>query len=143
MKGAADVAAVVLDCSATLSWFMPDEDRPQARDLRTLVTDEGAVVPMLWPIEMGNVFVMAMRGRRISASQRMAAIAALGDLPIEIDAETLTKIWANTLALADQLRLTVYDACYLELAYRRSLPLATLDKELHTAAKKIGVRVLA
>ena len=76
------MAAVVLDCSAALSWFMPDEDRPQARDLRTLVTDQGAVVPMLWPIEMGNVFVIAMRGRRISASQRMAAIAALGELPI-------------------------------------------------------------
>jgi hypothetical protein len=51
------MAAVVLDCSATLSWFMPDEDGPQARDLRTLVTDQGAVVPMLWPIEIGNVFV--------------------------------------------------------------------------------------
>ena len=41
------MAAVVLDCSATLSWFMPDEDGPQARDLRTFVTDQGAVVPML------------------------------------------------------------------------------------------------
>ena len=121
---------------------MPDEDGPQARDLRTLVTDEGAVVPMLWPIEMGNVFVMAMRGRRISVSQRVAAIAALGELPIEIDAKTLTKIWTDTLALADQFRLTVYDACYLELAHRRSLPLATVDKELHAAAKKVGVRVL-
>ena len=122
---------------------MPDEDGPQARDLRTLVTDQGAVVPMLWPIEMGNIFVMAMRGRRISAPQRMAAIAALGELPIEIDADTLTKIWTDTLAVADKLRLTVYDACYLELAHRRSLPLATRDKELHAAAKKVGVRVLA
>ena len=137
------MAAVVLDCSATLSWFMPDEDGPQARALRTLVTDQGAVVPMLWPIEMGNIFVMAMRGRRISAPQRMAAIAALGELPIEIDADTLTKIWTDTLAVADKLRLTVYDACYLELAHRRSLPLATRDKELHAAAKKVGVRVLA
>jgi predicted nucleic acid-binding protein len=137
------VAAVVLDCSATLSWFMPDEDGPQARELRTLVTDQGAVVPMLWPIEMGNVFVMAMRGRRISAPQRTVAIAALAELPIEIDADTLTKVWTDTLALADKLRLTVYDACYLELAHRRGLPLATLDKELHAAAKKVGVRVFA
>jgi len=86
---------------------------------------------------------LAMRGRRISAPQLTAAIAALGELPIEIDADTLTKIWTDTLAVADKLRLTVYDACYLELAHRRSLPLATLDKVLHAAAKKVGVRVLA
>jgi len=84
-----------------------------------------------------------MRGRRISAPQLTAAIAALGELPIEIDADTLTKIWTDTLAVADKLRLTVYDACYLEIAHRRSLPLATLDKVLRAAAKKVGVRVLA
>lgn len=133
------MAALVLDCSATLSWFMPDEDGPQARELRTLVTDHGAVVPMLWPIELGNVFVFAVRSRRITVSQREAAIEALGQLPIEIDAETLTKVWTDTLMLADKLRLTVYDACYLELAQRRELPLSTLDKEMRAAAKKIGV----
>jgi predicted nucleic acid-binding protein len=136
------MAAVVLDCSAALSWFMPDEDGSQARDLRTLVTDQGAVVPMLWPIELGNIFVFAVRNRRISAPQRAAAIAALGQLPIEIDAETLTRIWSATLALADKLRLTAYDACYLELAQRRRLPLATLDKEMRSAAEKLGVPLL-
>ncbi|MCX7314313.1 MAG: type II toxin-antitoxin system VapC family toxin [Alphaproteobacteria bacterium] len=137
------MAAVVLDCSAALSWFMPDEDEPNARELRTLVTDSGAVVPMLWPIEMGNIFVMAVRSGRISASDRAAAIAALGELPIEIDSETLTMIWTDTMVLADQHRLTVYDACYLDLAHRRHLPLATRDKELRAAARKLGVPILA
>lgn len=136
------MAAVVLDCSATLSWFMPDEDGPQARSLRSLVTDQGAVVPMLWPIELGNVFLFAVRARRISASQRATAIDALGGLPIEIDGETLTVIWTATLALAERFRLTVYDACYLELAQRRQLPLATLDKELRIAAKKLDIPLL-
>ena len=45
--------------------------------------------------------------------------------------------------LADKLRLTVYDACYLELAQRRRLPLATFDKELRSAAKKLNVPLLA
>jgi predicted nucleic acid-binding protein len=137
------VAAAVLDCSVTLSWFIPDEDSPGARELRTLVTDQGAVVPMLWPIELGNAFLFSVRGRRISASQRAAAFEALGHLPIEIDPETLSTIWSDTLALADKLRLTAYNACYLELAQRRRLPLATLDRELRAAAKKIGIPVLA
>jgi predicted nucleic acid-binding protein len=137
------MVAVVLDCSAALSWLMPDEDGPQARNLRALVTDEGAIVPMLWPIELGNVFVFAVRNRRLNPAQRAAAIAAIRQLPIEIDRETLSRIWTATLELADKLRLTVYDACYLELAQRRRLPLATFDKELRSAAKKLNVPLLA
>ena len=32
--------------------------------------------------------------------------------------------------MAEQYELTVYDAAYLELAIRESLPLATLDNDL-------------
>ncbi|MBV8378324.1 MAG: hypothetical protein JO279_15105 [Verrucomicrobia bacterium] len=39
-------------------------------------------------------------------------------------------------------RLTLCDAGYLELAQRRALPLATLDKEICAAAFAPGVRVL-
>jgi predicted nucleic acid-binding protein len=136
------VAALVLDCSVTLSWFMPDEGDAQGAEVRTLVTDEGAVVPMLWPIELGNALLFAMRGRRVTSAQRKTAIEALGQLPIEIDPKTLAKVWSDTLTLADELRLTLYDACYLELAKRRALPLATLDKELRAAGRKLGIPLL-
>jgi predicted nucleic acid-binding protein len=36
--------------------------------------------------------------------------------------------------LAEQYRLTAYDAAYLELARRTGLPLATLDGDLRKAA---------
>jgi len=39
-------------------------------------------------------------------------------------------------------RLTVYDATYLELALRLSLPLATLDGDLRKAAELEGVLLL-
>ena len=44
--------------------------------------------------------------------------------------------------LARAHRLSVYDSLYLELAERRGLALATLDAELATAAKAIGVEIL-
>jgi predicted nucleic acid-binding protein len=44
--------------------------------------------------------------------------------------------------MADRFQLTLYDAAYLELAQRRTLPIATLDTELGIAAKAIGVRVV-
>jgi predicted nucleic acid-binding protein len=44
--------------------------------------------------------------------------------------------------LARRFQLTVYDAVYLELAKRESVPIATLDKGLRTAAVKAGVALL-
>lgn len=44
--------------------------------------------------------------------------------------------------LAERHRLTLYDAAYLELAQRRGLPLATLDRELRTAAGAEKVTLL-
>ena len=142
IPGDADLAALVLDCSVTMTWFMPDETTAQARKLRSRVTDEGAIVPALWPIEVGNAFLFAVSDRRASAGLRAAALEALGHLPIEIDDETLTRAWFDTLALADRFRLTLCDACYLELAQRRKLPLATLDAELYAAGRRLGVRPL-
>jgi predicted nucleic acid-binding protein len=38
--------------------------------------------------------------------------------------------------------LSVYDASYLELSLRHGLPLASLDKNLRNAAKKLGLKCL-
>jgi predicted nucleic acid-binding protein len=38
--------------------------------------------------------------------------------------------------------LTVYDACYLELALRSGLPLASLDRRLCEAASAAGVKLI-
>jgi predicted nucleic acid-binding protein len=55
---------------------------------------------------------------------------------------TTASAWHDTLALARSHRLTSYDAAYLELALRRSLPLASRDKALQAAAQLEGVPLL-
>jgi predicted nucleic acid-binding protein len=50
--------------------------------------------------------------------------------------------WATTAHLAEQHRLTAYDATYLELAMRRGVPLATSGTALIAAAKVAGVQLL-
>lgn len=125
-----------------MTWFIADEATVQSQELRDRVTDEGAIVPALWPIEIANALLFAVRGRRVNAAQRTRAFEALQQLPIEIDDETLRRVWLDTVALADSLRLTLYDACYLELAHRRRLPLATLDRELRSAARKLDVELI-
>jgi predicted nucleic acid-binding protein len=44
--------------------------------------------------------------------------------------------------LAERHRLTAYDAAYLEIASRRKIPLATLDRELQAAASAESVKLL-
>ena len=61
---------------------------------------------------------------------------------ITIDQHTDERAWDETLRLADQFRLTLYDAAYLELALRRGLPLATLDGDLRKAARAVGLELL-
>lgn len=63
-------------------------------------------------------------------------------LPIEIDKKTSDLALNRILELAREYKITVYDACYLELSLRVSAPLATLEVELAEAAQKAGIPVL-
>ncbi|MBS0639737.1 MAG: type II toxin-antitoxin system VapC family toxin [Acetobacteraceae bacterium] len=69
-------------------------------------------------------------------------MAELAYRPIALDAETNSHAWSTTLNLAGRFGLTLYDAAYLEVAFRRALPLATLDRELRAAASALNVAVL-
>jgi predicted nucleic acid-binding protein len=49
------------------------------------------------------------------------------------------QVFTTVRMLAGKYRLTGYDAAYLELATRRKLPIASLDKALSRAALAAGV----
>jgi predicted nucleic acid-binding protein len=136
------VSLLILDSSATLAWIYGDETTEAIRRVFDAIADNGALVPVLWRLGVANSLTMAVRKRRIDPDFRRAALADLALLDITTDPQTDAYAWTDTLNLADQFRLTVYDAAYLELARRRILPLATLDQELRTAATAIGVTVL-
>jgi predicted nucleic acid-binding protein len=136
------VSSLILDSSATLAWIYGDETTDAIRRVFDAIADNGALVPSLWRLEVANSLTMAVRKRRIDPDFRRAALADLAILDISTDPQTDSHAWTDTLNLADQLHLTVYDAAYLELAQRRILPLVTLDGELRTAATAMGVTVL-
>ena len=88
-------------------------------------------------VDLASLFLV-----RISKDNRQGILADLNSLPISIDWETRKHSWGRTLELADRHNLTVYDATYLELALRLSLPLATLDDDLRLAALRENVPLL-
>ena len=134
--------SLVLDGSATLAWIYPDEITPQIVAVFDNVILEGAIVPQLWKIEIANSLSVGIRRKRIGPSGRAAALADLNAMFVTVDPETGNHAWRESIALADKHRLTVYDATYLELALRLSLPLATLDEDLRNAAQQEGVTLL-
>lgn len=99
-------------------------------------------VPALWHLELGNALMMSERRGRISAAGLDGMLERLAGLGVETDEGTTASAWGASLALARQHRLTLYDACYLELAMRLGLPLASLDRALKAAATAEGVPLL-
>jgi predicted nucleic acid-binding protein len=134
--------SLVLDSSVTLAWIYSGETTDAIRQVFDAVADSGAVVPALWRLEVANSLTIAVRRRRIDEELRRAALADLILLDITIDPDTDIHAWGATLRLADRFRLTVYDAAYLELAQRRTLPLATLDEELRASGTALGIPLL-
>jgi len=134
--------SVVIDASLTITWYFDDEITPATEAVLNHVSEAGAVVPSLWRLEVANAFQSALRRKRISPEYRDDSLVELAELPITLDADTDAYAWTTTLRLAERFGLTIYDAVYLELAQRRSLPLATLDKELREAATALDVTLL-
>ena len=135
--------SLVLDSSVALAWIYPEEMTDMVRRAFEQIAARGAAVPALWRLEVANALTMAVRRGRIAPALRTAGLADLAMLDIAIDADTDRHAWSGTLQLADRFRLTLYDAAHLELAQRRSLPLASLDEALRSAARGLGVELAA
>lgn len=118
----------VLDCSIAVTWCFEDEASDTCDALLERVRDEGALVPALWYLELGNIMIQAERKGMIMPADVSIRLELIGDLPISIDDETSPRALHEILALARAQNLTTYDATYLELAIRHDLPFATNGK---------------
>jgi len=141
-RGSQVLIMLVVDASIALTWCFEDEVTEATEAIGTRVDSEGAVVPDLWRLEVANALMLAERRGRLKRSNMEQRLELLAALPIAIDANTAIRAWTDTLLLARAERLTLYDAAYLELAIRRDIELATLDRDLRRAARKMGVAVV-
>ena len=130
---------VVIDNSVFLAWCLGDEEDPTALSAMRRVTEEGGVVPRTWWYELRNALLMNERRGRISPQQVSDTLTDSLALGIAIDEEHDE---ALILDLARRHELTIHDAAYLEVAFRRNPPLATLDRRLRRAAEAIGIAAI-
>ena len=133
----------VLDCSVTMAWLFEDETSAMTDAILGQLEKASAIVPSIWPLEVANVLVHAVHHKRITNIQAAHFIDALAKLPIHVDEFTTTRAMHSIYALAHEEKLTIYDAAYLDLAIREQIPIATQDKDLLKAAKKLKIAFAA
>lgn len=130
-------AGVALDCSASLALFLDDETPDIVDALFEALTKREFWVPVLWRCEFANALLTAQRRRRVTPAVAQRILAQAERLPLNLDDKPPSTTRLFEIAATHD--LTAYDAAYLELAQRRSLELATLDRALAGAAQRAGI----
>ena len=134
----------VLDASVTIRWVLRDgsaADRAYADQVLDAFGVASAWVPALWYTETIHVLRCAEDDGKFGESVLTGFVYRLGQLAIDVDTAAPSGIQLAVAAISREFKLSGYDAQYLELARRRNVPIATLDKDLRKAARKAGVPV--
>lgn len=134
--------AFVLDASVAVGWLLAESEAQHARRIADRMRDEDAIVPANWSLEVCNAVRKAARTGRITLDDQTRLAQIIRSLPILVEPTDLERDWVSVLPLAQRLELSAYDASYLELAMRLGVPLATIDEELASRARSLGVGVI-
>lgn len=132
----------VIDASVVVAWCLEDESSDAADAAIERLMAEGAIAPANWPIEIASALRSAERRGRLDEASIGRLRPRLTALPIEI----VPVEFSTALSVIDTARrhdLSVYDACYLDLADVRGLGLATVDARLAQACRVAGISLIA
>ena len=135
---------LVLDASVALSWLQLPSQTCSAQALAILedLTDEPALVPLIWALEVAQGALRIERQQQSTPDMLAAFFARLNKAPVIHESRHATAWLSRSISLARQHALTVYDASYLELALWQGAALATFDKRLAQAAHACDVVVI-
>ena len=130
----------VLDASVAASWALADESSSIAEAAEDRLRDDYAMVPRIWRYEVRNLLIVNERRRRLTSDDSASFLRLLSAYPIcQEPAEDEQEI----IELARHHGLSFYEAAYLSVAAHHQIPLATLDKDLRSAAIAAAVPLLS
>ncbi len=117
-----------------MSWFFDDEADEYADAVLARLQVCPAIVPAIWPLEVGNVLVVAERRQRLTGADVARVVQLIANLPVTVEQESPQRMLGEVVDTARTYALSTYDASYLDLAMRLAAPIATADKALRHAA---------
>ena len=113
-----------------------------AQRLMQLVVEQSALVPAIWPFEVGSVLMKKVQQRAMDATEAERALLDLYQLPIAVVGESRGIIATAAWSLALRYRMSLYDASYVDLALQTRLPLATFDHRMRGVAEAERISLL-
>jgi predicted nucleic acid-binding protein len=132
----------VVDCSIALALCLPDEHSERAEYFFNEARRAVFWVPSLWWYEIANAIGVARKRKRLDEAEVVQILEQLGVLPFRTDLPIGFDTVRRLYALSQDYELSCYDVAYLELAQRRQLGLATVDRRLNAAARDAGLKTV-
>ena len=126
----------VADNSVIVGWFSRSQATGYTDRMFARLRSAHVYVPAVWPMEFTNALVLLERRRSLRRDEVSQICDKAAQLIADIESPPAVP---RLLVLARQYSLTAYDAAYLELALRLSLPLASKNGALAVAARKTGL----
>ncbi len=139
----ANEADFILDCSAAMAWCFDDETTDYSEAVLESLRSKSALVPVIWPLEVTNVLLMAIKRKRLTKIKAAAFLDRLNDLPIKLANSKPLSTMVSVFELGDEHKITSCDAAYLDLAIAHNIPLSTMDKDLAKAAKATKIKIFS
>ena len=127
---------LIVDTSVFMAHVFTDELSGYADRAMQLAAKQRLIQPTIWWYELRNVLLVGLRRNRISTMRFDEVLSDVRRLTIDLDCNHDSHI---TITYAREYTLSIYDAAYLEVASRRRIPLATLDKKLKSVCQSLGV----
>lgn len=124
-------AGVVVDASALAAVLFAE---PAGALVQQTLRDRRLIAPALLPFELASIYAKKRRRYPNDAALLQRQWQWLRALALDLHGVDFDAV----VRLALQHRLTTYDASYLWLALDKNLPLATLDRQLDAAWKRIA-----
>lgn len=131
-----------------LNGYCSDELSDCIKEVEYILNNNGQFyVPQLFWYEIENVLLYKIRKNKkgqvyLSKSDVMDIIYDLQQLPIYTDLQLDGEIRQRIFDMAEEHNLSYYDASYLELARRYSIPLKTYDADLSAAFESYRANTL-
>jgi predicted nucleic acid-binding protein len=142
MTTAATPLRCVVDASVGIKLFLAEalSERADALFLHLAADPPAQIfVPDLFYIECANVLWKHTRRSGFPVDKARKALAGLGALALR--SHPTAELMTGALEVAVQEAITAYDACYVALAHRLSVPMVTADEKLARALSQVSYDV--
>jgi predicted nucleic acid-binding protein len=119
-----------------LKWYFADEeDSDMALSLldKFVSGELDLLAPSLLEYEVINGLAIAKKRGRIQKKDLLTAVE--GFVGLEIEQRNIASLYMKSLLFCENLKISVYDSCYLALADEANIPFVTADRNLFNSAK--------